>query len=304
MTVNREKAKPHPRSTPLVSIVTPSFNQSNFIEKTILSVLKQDYKNIEYIVVDALSTDGTRQILCKYAKKLAKLIQEPDDGQSDAIDKGFRISSGEIMAYINSDDCYPSSQVISRVVELFEQNPEIDVIYGNRQFIDENGFFTLSQPHRAFDAETLKRACFIPQECVFWRRSIYEKAGNYINKNFHFAMDYDLWLRFLDCGAKFLSVDEVFGLFRLYSEQKSQSAWIKHGLPEISSLQEKYLGRRLCELEMKKAHDQYLYEMNRQDNSRIWNETHPLWLDFINAKQNWLQCCPLDIWVFRGGYAQ
>jgi glycosyltransferase involved in cell wall biosynthesis len=300
----RDNEDPRSPSTPLVSIVTPSFNQSNFIEKTILSILKQDYRNIEYIVVDALSTDGTERILKKYKKRLSNLIQEPDEGQSDAIDKGFRVSSGDIMAYINSDDCYPTPRVISRVVELFAQNPDVDVIYGNRQFIDEKGFFTFSQPYRTFDAETLKRACFIPQECVFWRRSIYEKAGNYVNKSFHFAMDYELWLRFIDAGAKFQSFDEVFGLFRSYSNQKSQSAWVNHGLPEIAILQEKYLGRRLIESEMKQAHDQYLYEMNRQEHSTIWNETHPLWLDFITAKQNWLRCCPLDIWVFRGEYAQ
>jgi glycosyltransferase involved in cell wall biosynthesis len=292
------------QSAPLVSIVTPSFNHVDYIEKTILSVLMQDYQNVEYIVVDGLSTDGTSNLLRKYSNRISKIIIENDEGQSDAIDKGFRASSGDIMAYINSDDCYASPNVVSRAVQLFAENQDVDVIYGRRQFIDAAGFFALNQPFRVFDAGVLKKACYIPQECVFWRRGIYAKAGNHIKKSLHFAMDYELWLRYLENGAKFLAVDEVFGLFRHYSEQKSQSAWIEHGLPEIAQLQKTYFGQSLSESDMKSAHDEYLFGISRQKNSQIWNESHPSWMDFLKAKQDWLRCCPLDIWVFKGSYAR
>lgn len=287
---------------PLVSIVTPSFNQAQFIDKTIRSVILQDYSRIEYVVMDAASEDGTDQVLAKYSKHIKKTIREKDEGQSDAINKGFKLTSGEIMAYINSDDCYMNDHVVSRVVELFEQNPNVDVIFGKREYIDEAGYFVLNYPFRQFNKKLLYESCYIPQECTFWRRSIYEKAGGMVDKNFNFAMDYDLWLRFLEAGAEFMAVDEYFGLFRWYPGQKSTDIWQKYGLPEIAKLQEKYLGYALPEDEMVAKYQEYFYGSNRLTSIDIFRSAVPHWQDFTAFKKQQLSASPRDHWVFSGRY--
>src|SRR5205085_1479691 len=122
---------------PRVSIVTASYNQAPFIERTIRSVLCQDYGNLEYIVLDSCSQDGTGAILAKYAPAIDVLIVEKDRGQSDALHRGLQLASGGILAYLNADDCLASAQTISQVVQCFAENPAADVIYGRRNFIDE-----------------------------------------------------------------------------------------------------------------------------------------------------------------------
>ena len=289
---------PNTKQQPLVSIVTPSYNQAHFIEKTIRSVVYQDYPNLEYYVLDAMSNDGTEAILDKYSSQITKAVRAKDDGQADAINKGFELCSGEIMAYLNSDDCYATPYVVSKVVEHFAQNPTVDVIYGKREYIDEKGFFLQNYPFRSFSKDDLVEACFVPQECVFWRKSIYEKAGNKVDKNFNFAMDYDLWLRFLEAGAEFLSVDEYYGLFRWYPGQKSRDVWIKHGLPEIARLQEKYLGRALPEDEMIARYQQHWYGVNRLDHAKSFTQSVRVWNLFASNKKQLLRAIPRDQWVF------
>ena len=284
---------------PLVSIVTPSFNQAQFIEKTIKSVLLQDYINLEYFVLDAMSKDGTEQILNKYAGSITRTIRAKDDGQADAINKGFKLSSGAIMAYLNSDDCYATPRVVSRVVQLFQEHPEIDVIYGKREFIDEPGYFVLNYPFRDFDESKLLEACYIPQECAFWRRSIFEKAGDMCDQNFKFAMDYDLWLRFLKADGKFLAVDEYFGLFRWYPGQKSNDVWVKHGLPEIALLQERHLGHALPEDEMTASYQEYWYGVNRLKNMRTFSQSVRVWNTFMANKKEMLSGLTRDAWVYQ-----
>ncbi|HEY9680503.1 MAG TPA: glycosyltransferase family 2 protein [Oculatellaceae cyanobacterium] len=282
---------------PLVSIVTPSFNQAHFIEKTILSVLLQDYVNLEYIVLDAESNDGTKEIMDKYSSS-ARMIREKDEGQADAINKGFRLAKGSILAYLNSDDCYANSKVVSRVVSLFEQHPDVDVIIGKREFIDERGNYVLNYPFREFVPEQLLRSCYVPQECAFWRKSIYEKAGDCVDKSFKFAMDYDLWLRFLAAGAKFLNVDEYFGLFRWYPGQKSTDIWRRHGVPEIARLQEKHLGAAMPEDEMIAVYQEYWYGSNRLHNKNVYKHSVPTWQTFTSYKKQLLSNCTRDAWVF------
>lgn len=283
--------------TPLVSIVTPSFNQAHFIEKTILSVVLQDYVNIEYIVMDALSSDGTDKILAKYAAD-GLMVSEKDEGQSDAINKGFSRSSGEIMAYLNSDDCFYSPTVISRVVQLFAENPGVDVIVGKREYIDEAGYYVMNYPFRKWDSKRLLESCYIPQEATFWRRSIFEKAGNCVDKSFRFAMDYDLWLRFIAAGANFMSVDEYYGLFRWYPGQKSTDIWQKHGVPEIARLQQKHLGHAMPEDEMIAVYQEYWYGSNRLHNREVYKHSVPTWQTFTSYKKQLLNSCTRDSWVF------
>lgn len=290
-------------TTPKVSIVTPSFNQGQFIEKTILSVLAQDYSNLEYIVMDGGSTDSTSSLLASYNSYIDRAISEKDDGQSDAINRGFQLCSGEIFAYLNSDDCYANQGVISKVVRYFQEYPNVDVIYGQRYYIDEKGHFHFCYPTRPFNKESLHVSCYIHQECAFWRRSIYEKAGGFVDDSFRFAMDYDLWMRFLKVGATFLAVDDVFGLFRAYENQKSIAQWQKYGLPEIERVYQQYCDRCIPENEMIDAYQEHFYGVNPSKYPEIFRVTYDLWNTLTAQKRNVLTL-PLDTWGFNADISE
>lgn len=270
---------------PKVSIVTPSYNQGAFVEQTILSVICQNYSNLEYILVDANSQDQTQAVLESYKQHIDVLIVEPDRGQSEALNKGFRRATGEIMAYLNSDDCYASKEVISRVVTLFAEDPDTDVIYGQRNSINEDGRFVYRQPFRPFDCKALYLSDYIPQECTFWRRSIFEKAGGYIDESFQFAMDYELWLRFLQVGAKFLSVEDVFGLFRTYNKQKSIEQWHSRGLPEIARLHKTYLDRYIPEEQMIDHYKYHCFGVHPATNPNAFDFAQRVWGGFTQHKR-------------------
>jgi glycosyltransferase involved in cell wall biosynthesis len=283
-----------------VSIITPSFNQGKFIEKTILSVLCQDYLNLQYIVVDGLSNDETTEILQKYQKYIDILIIEKDDGQSDALNKGFELATGDVITYLNSDDCYSDQNVLSRVVNYFNTNTDADVVYGLRNVIDENGFFVYCFPYKPFCKEALYLSDYIPQECVFWRKQIFERAGSYVSREFDFAMDYELWLRFLDFNAIFISVNDVFGLFRFYALQKSISLWQTKGLPEIAKLHQKYLNKTISEEEMQGHFKEYLYGINPPPvQPELGSRYEQMWVDYTTLKRQLLCRSPLDAWVYR-----
>jgi len=178
---------------PIVSIVTPSYNQGKFIEETILSVKNQTYPRIEHIVVDGGSTDGTLDILKKYGNSII-WISEPDKGQSDAINKGWRMAKGEILAYLNSDDTYMPWTVETAVKHLLE-NPDVGMVYGDCDIIDEHSQAT--RQHSATEFNLSDLICsrnMIPQPTVFLRRQVLETAG-YLDVNLNMAMDYDLWIR-------------------------------------------------------------------------------------------------------------
>jgi glycosyltransferase involved in cell wall biosynthesis len=291
-------------SLPLVSIITPSYNQGWCIERTILSVLKQDYKNIEYIVMDSNSTDETGEILDRYEGRIQKICREKDKGQSDALNRGFKMASGQILAYLNSDDCYASKSVVGEAVSALTSDrvgtatSEVDAVYGRRYFIDKDGFYTRSYPYREFDAELLKKSCYLPQECCFWTREIYERAGGFVDENLRFAMDYDLWLRFLKAGAKFRSLDRVYGLFRWHENQKSQDLWKQVALPEIASLHEKYGHQVMKELDMQDFHEQYDFGVSFNTNSRAFQLAVRLLRHKNDFAQGSLADTPLDYWVY------
>lgn len=281
----------------LVSIVTPSFNQGRFIERTIRSVLCQNYQNIEFIIIDAMSTDETHSILRKYNRYVSKIVREKDEGQADAIDKGFRLASGTILAYLNSDDCYASPRVVSDVVNSFYERPDVDLIYGRRYIVDEKGFYLHSYPYRRFNKEEVLVADYLPQECCFWTREIYEKSGNRLDPSYQFAMDYELFLRFLEHGAEFLSVDSVFGLFRKHDEQKTEAAWVERGLPEIARLQQKYLGRIVQEMDMKLAYVAHYSGVNESDHLRQARLFAAMWGQIVRRNRLALGVAPLDVWT-------
>ncbi len=278
--------------------MTPSYNQGWCIERTILSVLKQDYPNIEYIVMDSASTDETGAILERFAGRIDKICREKDKGQSDALNRGFKMATGQILAYLNSDDCYASKTVVSDAVNALTSDTNIDAVYGRRYFIDKDGFFTRSYPHRGFDADLLKKSCYLPQECCFWTREIYERAGGFIDEKLRFAMDYELWLRFLKYNGRFKSLDQVYGLFRWHENQKSQDLWKQVALPEIAGLHQKYCDQVMQELDMQDVHEQYDFGVSFNTNSRAFQLAVRLLRHKNEFAHGSLADTPLDYWVY------
>ena len=177
---------------PLVTIVTPSFNQGRFIRETIESVLAQSYPEIEYLVMDGGSTDETLAVLRSYGGRLA-WVSERDRGQADAINKGWRRTRGAIVAFLNSDDLYLPGAV-EHAVEYLTGHPEVGAVYGEGYHVDEQGKVIERYPSEPFDMARLEETCFICQPTVFLRRELVERVG-YLDESLRYCMDYDLWIR-------------------------------------------------------------------------------------------------------------
>ena len=203
---------------PLVSIVTPSFNMGSFIEETIQSVLSQDYPNIEYIVVDGGSSDGTLEILRRYEGRL-RYVSEPDRGQTDAINKGFRLSRGSVFAFLCADDTYLPGAVATAVRHLVANPAGHAGIYGEGYLVDEKGANLGRYPTRSFDPELLKTECFICQPAAFLWREAFVDAGM-MNAELHNGLDYDLWIR-LAKRHTLLKVDEYLATSRMHRGSKT-----------------------------------------------------------------------------------
>lgn len=211
---------------PKISIVTPSYNQAAFVEKTMLSVLKQNYNNFEYVVMDGSSTDGSQQIIKKYQQKLKYFESKKDRGQSHAINKGFAKTDGEIMAWLNSDDIYHPG-TLRLVASIFAQFPEIEWLTCLPSVINEDGYqiYTAKPPlHFRYFLEkgfyVKKFFGFIMQEGTFWRRSLWEKAGGCVDEQSHYAMDVKLWQRFAK-HAQLYCVRASLAAYRLNPNRKS-----------------------------------------------------------------------------------
>lgn len=213
----------------LVTIVTPSFNQGRFIEKTIQSVLEQDYPNIEYIVMDGGSTDGTVDILRRYGDRIT-WRSERDAGQSDAINKGFRMAKGDIVAWLNSDDFYLPGAV-SKVVEVFRKEPEAAMVYGDGYIVDEREEWRAPYGVEPFFDlwKLIHFPSFVSQPSTFMRREAILSIG-LLNTKLYFNMDWDLWIRMSRTG-KVVYLPEKLSCARVYPETKTQSGgwkrWIE-----------------------------------------------------------------------------
>ena len=206
-------------SLPLVSIVTPSYNQGQFLEETIRSVLDQDYPHIEYIIVDGGSTDDSLEIIRRYADRLAWWVSEPDRGQTDAINKGFTRAQGEILAWLNSDDTY-LLHAVKEAVSFLQAYPEIGMVYGDANLVDEAGAIIGKFPARQTDYHRLRRGyVHIPQQSSFFRADLWRQVGP-LDPTFYFAMDYDLWVR-LSSIAPLQYHPRLWANFRLHGSGKT-----------------------------------------------------------------------------------
>jgi len=214
---------------PLVSIVTPSYNQANFLERTIKSVLEQDYPNVEYIVIDGGSTDGSVDLIKKYLEgrkldsgfhKISSWVSEKDKGQTDAINKGFNLARGEIFAWLNSDDTYHQGAVTEAVKYLFD-NPNVALVYADCNFINENdeliGRFKSAQT----DYRKLRQGyVHIPQQTMFFRAKYWHELGP-LDTSFYFAMDYDLWVRIAKHAPIKYIPGQTWANFRIHNSSKT-----------------------------------------------------------------------------------
>ncbi len=206
---------------PKVSVVTPSYNQGQFLEQTIQSVLSQDYPNIEYIIIDGGSTDDSKEIIERYADQVDYWVSEPDNGQSDAINKGFRQATGEIIAWLNSDDVYLPGAV-STAVEQFRKNRELTLFYGDCVFIGERGeflrYFDECEEYNRF--RLLNCSDFIMQPTTFFRRDAAEAVG-FLDESLNWAMDWDLWCKLVVAGGQVHFEPALIAANRDYGETKT-----------------------------------------------------------------------------------
>jgi len=184
---------------PLITIVTPSYNQARFLEETICSVLDQKYPNLEYIIIDGGSTDGSVDIIRRYERFLSWWVSEPDRGQAEAINKGFMRAQGEILGWLNSDDCYLPNALYS-IAQYFRLNPSVDLVYGNVLSVDEQGTPFHLQSFKSYAINDLMAFQIISQPAVFFRRSVLSRTG-LLDPSYHFLLDHHLWLRIAAIGT-------------------------------------------------------------------------------------------------------
>ena len=210
---------------PKVSVITPSYNQGRFIERTIQSVLSQQFSgSLEYLVMDGGSRDETVPILRRYGDCI-QWVSEKDNGQGDAVNKGIQRSHGEILGWMNSDDIYYPG-AIEAACDFFAAHPEIDVIYGNANHIDEHDQVLEPYPTEDWDFERFKERCYICQPAIFLRRSIVERVGP-LDPRLYFCMDYEYWIRLALAGARFSRVDRLVAGSRMYATNKTLGGHVK-----------------------------------------------------------------------------
>jgi glycosyltransferase involved in cell wall biosynthesis len=219
-----------------ISIVTPSFNQAEYLERTILSVINQQYPNLEYIIIDGGSTDGSLEIIKKYEKHLAYWESNKDEGQYHAIQKGFSKSTGEIMAWLNSDDVYHHKSLFT-VAEIFKKFEQVKWLTSNISFIDQSDRLVRAYSTRSWSRLNLfgKDVVWIQQESTFWKRELWEKAGSSLNMKYSLAADFELWVRFFRTEQLY-TIESLLGAFRVREKDQKTVELLDEYLIEMKSI--------------------------------------------------------------------
>ncbi len=279
-----------------ISIITPSYNQGQFIERTLLSVAAQNCGDIEHVVFDGGSTDNTVEIL-KKTSSLSHWVSEKDKGQTDAVNKGIFATTGEIIGWLNSDDIYYPG-AIDTVLEFFKQNPDVDVVYGMADHIDINDQPFELYPTEPWNFKRLKEACIICQPALFLRRSVVEKQG-LLDETLNYCMDYEYWLRLGKAGVRFAYLNKKLAGSRLYAENKTLGAKVKVHR-EINNMFKKKFGKVPTSWLFSYAHAVVETKIAREKNpyryltsilfstvqySFYWNKN--LSLDFMKTIMRW-----------------
>lgn len=227
---------------PKISIITPSFNQGKYLEETLLSILNQNYPNLEYIIIDGGSTDESVEIIKKYEEHLAYWVSEPDEGQTHAINKGFRKATGDLVAWMNSDDVY-FEKAFDHVSKAFNQTDgKFDVYFGDKANVDEEGKLIREYLYPPFSGWGIMYTTNmnISNQSAFWKRELFDSLG-YLDEEIQFAMDYEFFLRLYMKGATFYKIPELLGALRMYSENKSSDEkWLKIKFQNIKDIKKSY----------------------------------------------------------------
>jgi glycosyltransferase involved in cell wall biosynthesis len=206
---------------PRITVVTPSFNRAEYLEETLMSVVHQDYPNLEYIVIDGGSTDGSAEIIQRHASNLAYWVSERDAGPADAIRKGFDRATGSILAWLNSDDTYQPG-TLAAVAEAFGSGQTADVVYGNMYWVSASGDFLAEKRQAPFWKPGYQYGgADLQQPATFWKRDLYVRSGG-IDPSFQAAFDTDLFFRFIELGARFHHIDTFLASFRVHPGQISE----------------------------------------------------------------------------------
>lgn len=241
---------------PTIGIVTPSYMQGHFLERTMESILSQGYPKLSYIVQDGGSKDDSVAVIKRHEAKLTSWVSEPDKGQSDAVKRGFEKCHTDVMAWLNSDDVFMPG-TLRYVGEYFARHPEVDAVYGHRVVIDEQdrdvGRWVLP-PH---DHETLKWLDYVPQETLFWRRALWDKVGG-VDASFRFALDWDLLVKFEQAGANIVRLPYFLASFRIHDSQKTSAKINTHGMEEMARIRMGLHGRDITPRELAPYARKYL----------------------------------------------
>ena len=207
---------------PKISVVTPSYNQGQYIEETIQSIINQNYSNLEYIIIDGGSTDNSVEVIKKYEKHLTYWVSEKDSGQSEAINKGFKRSTGEILCWLNSDDVLLPG-ALNEVANLFERQSELDFLNGNLVLIDSNSniltAYFIFKPRKWYATHGIFYVC---QPAMFWRRRICDSIG-FLKEDFHALMDMEFLIRIFENNCNIGYSEKIFAGFRIHSASKSSA---------------------------------------------------------------------------------